>query len=147
MKKAANGFTLVETLVVIAVIVMLSAIAYPLYTSLGQQLALNSQSRQLLEDLRLAQQLAVSEQITFKVVLNPANNSYLLQAASATSPYKSQALTAPARFGTISGLASNTVSFNLIGAPSGYGTINLLNANGQQKTIEIKPSGYVDIKN
>ena len=139
MKK---GFTLLEITAVIAIIGILAAISLPVYQQLKPTLKLNAEARQLASDLRSAQQMAITEQINYLVVINPAENSYAI--------VKSTGQTAQSRslddvsFYAIAGLTDNTAEFTATGAAEESGTIILTNGE-DAKTVEIKPSGYVKI--
>ena len=75
MKKVrtSSGFTLIELLVVIAIIAILAGLAIPAIKNLGKSNILTSSSRQLLDDIGRARQLAVTHRTTVYMVFLPTN--------------------------------------------------------------------------
>lgn len=62
-----KGFTLAELMVVVAIAGVMATIAIPSYISYLPHLRLNAATRDLISDLRLARQLAVSKNATYTV--------------------------------------------------------------------------------
>ena len=75
MKKVrtSSGFTLIELLVVIAIIAILAGLAIPAIKNLGKSNILTSSSRQLLDDIGRARQLAVTHRTTVYMVFLGTN--------------------------------------------------------------------------
>ena len=67
------AFTLVELLVVLAIIGALMAVSVPAFKGFGQANAFTAGQRQLLDDLRLARQLAIKNRSTVFMVFAPTN--------------------------------------------------------------------------
>jgi len=143
-----KGFTIAEILVVVSVMALLTAISIPLLARFQPNLKLNGAGRMLAADLRLAQQLTVTEQTIHLVSLNISGGAYdILSLGAATTTVKSVTLPTDVSFDT----ASTTVSeirFNSYGGASGEsdGRIQLKNTNDKELIINIKASGYVEIK-
>jgi prepilin-type N-terminal cleavage/methylation domain-containing protein len=68
-----SGFTLIELLVVIAILGILAGLAVPALKNLGKSDATVSASRQLLDDVGRARQLAMAQRTTVCMVFVPAS--------------------------------------------------------------------------
>lgn len=66
-----HAFTLVEMLVVIGLIAVLASLALPAFKGLGGPKAMNAGVRQMLDDLALARQRAISDRTTVYVLFVP----------------------------------------------------------------------------
>jgi len=74
--RGKSGFTLVEMMVVIAVLGILTAIAIPTYITWLPRLRVSSAARQLFTDLQYARMRAISENNDYKVEFDTGNNLY-----------------------------------------------------------------------
>ncbi|OGY44681.1 MAG: hypothetical protein A3B89_04330 [Candidatus Buchananbacteria bacterium RIFCSPHIGHO2_02_FULL_40_13] len=140
------GFTLIEIIMVLAVIALIALISLPVYQNLKPNLALNSQTRDIVSDLRYAQQLSVTEQIKYSVVFDQVLNKYKIVNDVSGQIVKSQNINTLISIQSITGLTADTVTFNVTGAVLKSGQIILISSSGATKTISLKPSGYVKIE-
>ena len=82
----ATGFTLLETLIVVAIIAVLATVLVPTSQSMVLQ-SLESSARILAADLRLARSQAIQFDTDWSVKFDQANNSYsLVHTGSGTPP-------------------------------------------------------------
>jgi prepilin-type N-terminal cleavage/methylation domain-containing protein len=141
-----RSFTLPEILVVVSIIIILVAIGVFTFLTLQPDLQLSGISRELIADLRYAQQLTVTEQVDHGIHFFSLENKYQLIRYGATEEIlKEKLLSGRINFQEISGFTDDTVKFNPYGAARETGTITLINTNNKTKIIEIRPSGFVKI--
>ena len=147
MKK---GFTTIEFLIVVAIVGFLAAILMPVFTSSYDNLKIEGAYKQLMQDIRYAQQLAISHQVTHGVSFDVNNEAYFVYRQNTSSIVKDPSTQkklsvsfAAGKFqcinlvGTTFVFPSDVLEFNAIGAPSSGGAITL-NYNGITKTVTIE---------
>jgi len=136
-----------EVLVVAGIIVLLAGISIPYLKKYQPNLKLNAMARGLTSDMRLAQQLTVTEQIVHIVSFDLGNDAYnILKLGVATTTIKSVEFNSEVSWQQITGLTNNQVVFNFYGGVSEAGQLVLINTNSQTATINIKPSGYIQLE-
>ena len=141
MKK---GFTLIEMLIIIGVIVILIGISIPGFKSFQPTFQLSGDIRDLITDLRYAQQLTVTEQLEHCVRFFPEQKEYKIiqcQDPEAEEILKTISLQEIDSI-TVTDFSNNEVRYNPYGAVKKDGTI-ALEINGKIKTIGVRPSGFV----
>ena len=143
-----SGFSLIEFLIIIVVLVIIAGISAVSLRSIQPVLELNGITRELITDLRYAQQLALAQQIDHGVYLFSTENKYQIIKYGATQEIlKEKALPLDIEFFQIDGFTNNEVKFNAYGAAQEGGTIIILAVkNNTTTTIEVRPSGFVKNK-
>ncbi len=140
-----KGFSLIELSVVLSIITLITMISIPLFVNYQKNTKLRSEARILVTNLRLTQQLAVTEQIVYNLTIYPSDNEYKIINSQTSEINKTVELNPEVTINAVNNLTDNTVSFNPTGAVAQSGDIVLINTRNETSTIQIKPSGYVQI--
>jgi|SRR3989344_1601244 len=141
------GFSLIQLLIVVAIIAVMAVITIPALRHYEPSIKLKAESRQLVSDLRYAQQLTVTEQKTHYVEIDLIGKRYLVvKQENPSSPLKTVGLTEGINWQSVTGFDNNRVVFNSYGAVSQAGQIIIVNDQGNTYTINVKPSGYVQLQ-
>lgn len=142
MKK---GFTLIEMLTVVSIIGIVSVISVPLLLNYQKTSKLKNEARALATNLRLTQQLAITEQSIYDLKLLDTLGKYQIINTDTSEVVKEVVLDSEIDINQITGLTNDTVEFNPTGAVLETGFIYLTNSRDETSTIELKPSGYVQL--
>lgn len=148
LKKNQTGSLLVNLIVVTGIIALMTTISIPYLRQYQPNLKLSADSRALTGNLRLAQQLTITEQVPHLVFFDFSNDRYSilkLPSPLATSTVLTVNLDSEVAFQQINGLTGNLVRFNSYGAVSEAGDVVLINTNAKIATVFIKPSGYIQL--
>jgi prepilin-type N-terminal cleavage/methylation domain-containing protein len=141
-----KGLTVIEMLVVIAIIVIISSMGLFIFNTYQASIDLTGSARELVSDLRLAQQLSISEQTRHGVQFLKSERKYqIIRYGDTEEVLKEKELPATISYQSISGLSGDRVRFNPYGASEEDGSVVLINTENNTKTIQIKPSGFVKI--
>lgn len=141
-----HGFTLIEIIAVLAIFGLLTLISLPVYKQIKPNLTLNAEARDLVSNLKYAQQLSVTEQVNYAVVFNQALNQYAIINNVTGATVKTKILNNLISIQSIDDLTDNKAVFNVTGAAVENGSVIITNINNSTFTISIKPSGYVKIE-
>ena len=151
-KHFSQGFSLIEMLIVVGIIGILVGISAKTIINLQPDLKLSGACRELITDIRYAQQLAVSEQVEHGLYLCDSEKRYEVRRYGETTEIL-KAVSFPEEIIeiNISGLTSidsnKEARYNFYGTVKDYGTISLKNSENKIKTIEIRPSGFTRTTN
>lgn len=140
-----KGFSVIELSVVLGVIVLISLISIPLLVNYQKTTKLRSEARILTTNLRLTQQLAITEQNIYNLQLFPLTNSYQIINSKTSEVAKNITLDAEVSINEINGFTDNKIQFTPTGAVLEIGSITLINTKYESSIIQIKPSGYVEL--
>ncbi len=140
-----KGFTLIEILIVIGVIGILVGISIPVYRQFQPALRLSGAVRNLVTDLRYAQQLTVTEQLEHCVRFFLDDKEYkIIQCQDGAEEILKTISLQEIDSITITNFSNDEVRYNPYGAVKEAGTITL-EINEKAKTIDVRPSGFVRI--
>lgn len=144
--KENKGFTLIEILIVIAVIIIVSGTFWASLRSFSPSLKLSGAARDIATDLRYAQELAVDTQIEHGVVFASSSKSYrIVEHSNPDKIISEKTLPSDIGFHSLEGLSGGEARFNPYGASNISAEIELINSESEIKTIEIRPSGFVKV--
>ncbi|MFA5747107.1 MAG: prepilin-type N-terminal cleavage/methylation domain-containing protein [Candidatus Paceibacterota bacterium] len=139
----SKGFSLIEISIVLLVLSIFAGIGYFGFYESQSTVRLAGISRDLVADLRYAQQLAVSQQIKYGVRFYSDEKKYeVVQFADPEQTIKTVNLPEGIEFQQID-FTNSQVKFNIYGAATEAGNTVLKDQGSNIITIEIKPSGFV----
>lgn len=140
MKK--QGFTLVELLVSISIIMLLAAIGVPSYKIMKNSIALSGESEEIVSALRTAQNRAMTSQGGTVWGVHFEANSYTVFGDDWTAPVAPTTYQLESNLEILSATPL-TVTFDRLTGTSSENTIVVGFLGGKQNTIEVKDSGRI----
>jgi len=145
----SQSFTLIELLAIIAIIGILTLLAMPTLKGFQPTLELNGTVRDLVSDLRLTQQLTISEQVEYCLSFPddfPSNRKYQILKCDQATVFKEKLIPDEIiSLSIIPDLSNNDVRYNPYGAVRESAQIIFTNSHSVTKTVDVRPSGFVKI--
>jgi prepilin-type N-terminal cleavage/methylation domain-containing protein len=139
---SSRGFTLIEIIVVVALIAILSTIILPDFKGSLRDYKLNFAARQMAQNIKLVQQKAMSEGIPWRVVFESSRNCYRIN--QGFKSWKQINLPDGVEFAYI-GFSEKTLTFYPSGAAVPAGSIKITNRDKSLYVIVSVATGRVRI--
>ncbi|MFH1575353.1 MAG: hypothetical protein ABIB55_00185 [Candidatus Nealsonbacteria bacterium] len=141
-----NSFTLVELLIIMSILGILSLIGIPAFKIYQPSLQLSGSVRELVTDLRYAEQLAVTEQVGHGIIFLIGTDEYqIVRFGDKNEVIESKTLPQDISFSGITGFTDNEAIFNPYGAAEESGIITLVNTKNSTSGIDVRPSGFIKV--
>lgn len=136
------GFTLVELLLVLALVGVVAAIAAPRYASAISRFNADTTARRVCRDLTLARAAAFAGGTPQSVIFDTVGNQYTVGSLShpdhpgAAYVVRLDEMSSPAQLVTVDFAGSSVCSFDAFGLPTNGGTV-VLKVGGAQRAIMV----------
>jgi prepilin-type N-terminal cleavage/methylation domain-containing protein len=159
MKKNA-GFTLVELMVVVAIIAVLIAVAIPGYIAYIPNYRLRGAAQELQGDIQMAKLQALKNGTIVSIRVNVATDFYEMffdngvgaNTGNGTRDGDEESIKSVTMLNGIditgTTFANNAIRFNSRGLPRAFagGTVTMQNEKGQLRSVEIDPAGSARVE-
>lgn len=152
--KKKGGISLIEIVVIVAVITILVAGAIPAWRRYAPRLKLRQEADKIVDELKLSQQRTVSEQISYAVLFYTDTDSYEVVRFNPDPESPGEYIPETLSVKTLDpeidlvqlyDFSSPQVRFTAAGGVLDIGQIELANAHGDIRTLDIRPSGFIEI--
>lgn len=113
--KLVSGFTILELMVVIAIIGILGVVAYPKYSSSREHFKMYTTARECIADIRYAQQLSIDSKIKYGIYFT--SQDYSIKRSDTLEVIKKITFNRGITYEQIQGLTDNVIIFGTDGTP------------------------------
>lgn len=155
-----RAFTLIELVLVVAIVAVFAAIALPRFGNADQAFKTELAARKLIADLEWARMAARARSASVTVTFNTTNDSYTLSGAVSdatlgTVPDLTQNLSQPPFVVDLSAVsltlagtttATTSITFNAKGVPSAEGTITVRTRAAVRTVTLTAPGGAITLQ-
>jgi prepilin-type N-terminal cleavage/methylation domain-containing protein len=143
-----HGFSLLEMIVVLAVVALLAGIAVLNHQALRSRLNLGMAARQVMMDLKQARMGAVTERVNHRIVFAAGGASYRRQRKT-TSGYTDEGGPTALPPGIVIAdctAPSDAISFVPRGNAGSFGTVTVRNDRGEVRSVTVNIAGQVRVQ-
>ncbi|MFZ5943369.1 MAG: pilus assembly FimT family protein [Bacillota bacterium] len=137
--KQEKGFTIIELVLVVVILGILATLVYPSASDIISSQRLQSTAKEILSDLRIAQQLAISKENNTRIIFNNSSstppNTYFVKNVTANETIKEATLPPGITINT-----SKIIDFNIVGTTQND-TITLKNTKGETLFVVVYMKG------
>ena len=153
MRSTIAGFTLIETLVVVALVAVVAGISAPVVAGGMARYNLTSAAQQVASTIRSARFQAVGRNARIQIVFNAGSRQYsrqvwdgaAWQAVTLAGNAGADVATLPAGISFGAGLPAN-VEFGTDGRATAAAVVTVTDGNGSNRTITLATSGRVTLQ-
>ncbi len=143
----ADGFTLLEILVTMAILTILGAFAVPQWGNFLSKYRLDSAARQVATELHGAKNRAMAQYRRFKLVFDSSTSTYTIQKEQNPGEEDYTAISGAKSLPIgITAVFNNTPVFQTRGNASSGATITLSNSENETKEVVVHLTGRIDIR-
>lgn len=137
----STGLTILELLTVMLIISIASAVAVPAVNAALERAAGNAALRELVTDLRYAQQMALSDGSNYYITFNKSMQTYTISVAGQFDQEIIKQVTLPDGIKLLgTNFANNKLYYTDLGSPSAGGRIELSDRKGKVIKITVLPA-------
>jgi prepilin-type N-terminal cleavage/methylation domain-containing protein len=142
-----SGFSLVELLIAIALVAIVSAIAVPQFQKYSTNADLKTAAREMSGDISAAKQMAVANNLDYRIAVNVAGNSYTLSRTDTAAEVWTKSSESFGRGVSIDSttFSGAAVNFQKRGTVSA-GTLILKNRRDSEAEIKVNMTGRTYVK-
>jgi type II secretion system protein H len=149
-KKKTSGFTLMELMIVIAIIAIMSSIAIPNFIGWLPERRLDAGAQDILQGLQKSKSKAIMTNRNVIVTFDAAANSFIAFVDEDASNDQTAGDLTIVNRNMPAGIELNTPDFGTVtfdnrGIPTTSGVLTLQNTKGNSRTIQLYLSGHSDI--
>jgi prepilin-type N-terminal cleavage/methylation domain-containing protein len=145
-----SGFSLIELLIVVSISLLLAVAAIPIYSNLYGGTQLGETEMQVIQNLRLAREDAVSGLNNAAAGVMFLGTSYVIYQGSSYATRNSaydRTYTLDNALTITTTLTNNEVNFSkIVGNPNNTGTVTIIHSTMGAKVITINRLGAVDVQ-